>query len=171
MSTIKPFHVSTPVCSFLTGLPPNGSPPAAMNWYQSGPGCFDTKHQFHSLGFHRQINYSSSLQGRSEFSHQKGKLHSLCLSLAQEGKTKRGRQEGARLELLENGHMFPPRDTTQRDGMSLSHARRVPGAGFGFPESSPMGLHHPPSQRHREVPPQRHQTGSQRGGAGWVCKR
>lgn len=123
LSTIKPFYVSTLVCSSLTGLPPNGSPPGAMNWYQSGPGCFDTTHQFHSLGFHRQVNYSSSLQGRSEFSHQKGKLHSLGLSLAQEGKTKRGRQEGAGPELLENGHMFPPRDTTQRDGMSLSHSR------------------------------------------------
>lgn len=105
-----------------------------MNWYQSGPGCFDTKHPFHSLGFRQLVNYSSSLQGWSEFSHQKGKLHSLCLSLAQEGKTKRGRQEGARLELLENGHMFPPWDTTQRDRMPLSQARGVSGAGFGFPE-------------------------------------
>lgn len=122
LSTIKSFHVSTQDCSFLTRLPPNGSPPATMNWYQSDPDCFDTKHQFHSLGFHRQINYSSSLQGQREFSHQKGNFHSRRLSLAQEGKTKRGRQEGALLELLENGHMFPPWDTTQRDGMSLSQS-------------------------------------------------
>lgn len=137
-STIKSFHVSTAVCSFLTGLPPHGSPPATMNWYQSDLGCFDTKHQFHSLSFRRQINYSSSLQGWSEFSHQKGNFHSLCFSLAQEGKTKRGRQEGAMLELLENGHKFPPWDATQRDGMSLSQACTVPAAGFRLPESSLM---------------------------------
>lgn len=93
LSTIRSFHVSTQDCSFLTQLPPHGSPPAAMNWYQSDMDCFDTKHQFHSLGFHRQIDYSSSLQG------QKGNFHSLCLSLVQEGKTKRDRQEGAMLEL------------------------------------------------------------------------
>lgn len=58
--------------------------------------------------FSSKINYSGSLQSQSEFSHQKGNFHSLCLSLVQEGKTKRGKQEGAMLTLLENGHMFPP---------------------------------------------------------------
>ena len=114
--TIKSFHVSTQVCPFLTRRLPNSSLPVTMNWYRSDPDCFDTEHQFHNLGFHPQINYSSSLQGQSEFSHQKGNFHSLCLSFAQEGKTKRGRQEGEMLEFLNSAHTFPPWDRTQRAG-------------------------------------------------------
>lgn len=170
LRTIKPFHVSTQDCSCLSRLPPPGSPPATANRYQSDPDCFDTKHQFHSLSFHRQINYSSSLQGQREFSHQKGNFHSLGLSLAQEGKTKTERQEGALLDFSENGHKFPPWDTAQRDGMSLSPACGVPGAGFRLPESSPVSLHHPLSQEHQGVPPQRLQM-SREGGTGWGCWR
>lgn len=130
-----------------------------MNWYQSDLDCFDTEHQFHSLGFHRQINYSGSLQGLGEFSHQKGNFHSLCLSFAQEGKTKRGRREGAKLKLLENAHMFPPWDRTRRDGTPLSQACRVPGGGFGLPESSLMGLHRP------------HLRGAPTKASGWLGER
>lgn len=76
-----------------------------MNWYQSDLDCFDTKHQFHSLGFHPQINYASSLQGQSEFSHQNGNFHLLGLSFAQEGKTKREGREGAMLKGVEKAHV------------------------------------------------------------------
>lgn len=67
LSTIKSFHVSTQDCSFLTRLPPIGSPPATMNWYQSDLDCFDTTHQFHSLGFHRKSIILAHYRARVSF--------------------------------------------------------------------------------------------------------
>lgn len=118
--TITSFHLSAQLAPFLTELPAASClPPATMNGYQSEPGCFDTKHQCHSPGvfIDKSIILARYKTGVS-FSHQNGNFHSFCLSFIQEGKTKRGRREGARFKLLESTACVFPWDSPREVSLS-----------------------------------------------------